>query len=162
MIADEPLLRELLANAHTVRAVGEIVGYAANVTTLHGRGFALLGNAAEFLDPVFSSGVTIAIKSASMAAALLDRQLRGEVVNWQTEFSEALMFGVETFRTFVSGWYDLSLQDVIFAPNKDPAVHRMICSVLAGYVWDPANPFNGPQSSRRLKALAQVCRQQVA
>jgi flavin-dependent dehydrogenase len=162
MVADEPKLKELVANAHTVRAVGEISGYSANVKSLHGPGFALLGNAAEFLDPVFSSGVTIAIKSASMAAQVLDRQLRGEAVNWQTDFAEPLMFGVETFRTFVSGWYDLTLQDVIFAPNKDPKIHKMICSVLAGYVWDPANPYNGPQSSRRLHALAQMCRKQAA
>ncbi len=162
MIADEPKLQQLVSNAHAVRPVGEIVGYSANVKSLHGPGFALLGNAAEFLDPVFSSGVTIAIKSASMAARLLDRQFRGESVNWQAEFAEALMFGVETFRTFVSGWYDLSLQDVIFAPNKDPKIHKMICSVLAGYVWDPANPYNGPQSSRRLHALAQMCRKQAA
>jgi flavin-dependent dehydrogenase len=159
MIADEPKLKELLSEARAVRPVGEIIGFAANVKTLHGPGFALLGNAAEFLDPVFSSGVTIAIKSASMAAALIDRQLRGETVNWQVGFAEALMFGVETFRTFVSCWYDLSLQDVIFARNKDPKIHRMICSVLAGYAWDPANPYNGPQSLRRLKALAQMCRQ---
>ena len=158
MMADEPKLHHLLRNAHTVRPVGEIVGYSANVKTLHGRGFALLGNAAEFLDPVFSSGVTIALYSAKLASQVLDRQLRGESVNWQTDFAEPLMFGVETFRTFVNGWYDLSLQDVIFARNKDPKIHRMICSVLAGYVWDPANPYNGPQSSRRLKALAQMCR----
>jgi len=159
MIADEPKLHSLISNAHTVRPVGEIVGYAANVKSLHGPGFALLGNAAEFLDPVFSSGVTIALQSAKLAAQTLDRQFRGERVSWQTDFAAALMFGVETFRTFVSGWYDLSLQDVIFAKNKDPKIHRMICSVLAGYVWDPANPYNGPQSSRRLHALAQMCRQ---
>ena len=159
LVAAEPKLQQLLANAHAVRPVGEIVGYAANVKTLHGPGFALLGNAAEFLDPVFSSGVTIALQSAKLAAQTLDKQLRGERVDWQTEFADALMFGVETFRTFVSGWYDLSLQDVIFVKNKDPKIHRMICSVLAGYVWDPANPYNGPQSSRRLKALAQMCRQ---
>ncbi len=162
MIADEPKLNALVSAAHTVRPVGEIVGYSANVKTLHGPGFALLGNAAEFLDPVFSSGVTIAIKSASIAANLLDRQFRGEQVDWQTEFADSLMFGVETFRTFVNGWYDLSLQDVIFTPNKDPKIHKMICSVLAGYVWDPANPYNGPQSSRRLHALAQMCRKQAA
>jgi flavin-dependent dehydrogenase len=158
MIADEPMLASLLKNAQGVRPVGEIVGYSANVKSLHGNGFALLGNAAEFLDPVFSSGVTIAIKSASLAAALLDRQLRGESVDWQVEFSEALMFGVETFRTFVNGWYDQSLQDVIFAQNKDPGIHKMICSVLAGYAWDPSNPYAGPQSSRRLRALAQLCK----
>jgi flavin-dependent dehydrogenase len=158
MIGDEPKLRALLEHAHTVRPIGEIVGYAANVKTLHGPGFALLGNAAEFLDPVFSSGVTIALHSAKLAAAVLDRQLRGETVSWQHEFSEPLLFGIETFRTFVNGWYDGSLQDVIFYPDKTPTIHRMICSVLAGYAWDPANPYNGPQSARRLRAVAAMCR----
>lgn len=159
MIADEPRLRALLgSDAQAVRPVGEIVGYAANVKSLHGPGFALLGNAAEFLDPVFSSGVTIAFHSAKLAVELLDRQFRGQTVSWQTEFADPLMFGVETFRTFVSSWYDGSLQDIIFYPNKTPAIHRMICSVLAGYVWDPANPYNGPHSARRVRALAEVCR----
>ena len=158
MIGDEPRLRILLEHAHTVRPIGEIIGYAANVKALHGPGFALLGNAAEFLDPVFSSGVTIALHSAKLAAAALDRQFRGEPVDWQHEFAGPLMFGIETFRTFVSGWYDGSLQDVIFFPDKVPAIHRMICSVLAGYAWDPANPYTGPQSARRLRALAAACR----
>lgn len=161
MIGQEPALRELLAGARTVRPVGEIIGYAANVKTLHGPGFALLGNAAEFLDPVFSSGVTIAMHSAKLAAEVLDRQLRGEAVSWQHEFAEPLLYGVETFRTFVRGWYDGTLQDVLFFPRKAPAIHRMICSVLAGYAWDHANPYTGPQSSRRLRALATMCREQV-
>jgi len=158
MIGDEPRLRILLEHAHTVRPIGEIIGYAANVKALHGPGFALLGNAAEFLDPVFSSGVTIALHSAKLAAGVLDRQLRGEPVDWQREFAEPLMFGIETFRTFVTGWYDGSLQDVIFYPDKVPTIHRMICSVLAGYAWDPTNPYTGPQSARRLRALAAQCR----
>jgi flavin-dependent dehydrogenase len=158
IIAEEPKLHALLRNATAVRPVGEIVGYASRVSALHGPGFALLGNAAEFLDPVFSSGVTIAMKSASLAANLLDRQLRGEHPDWEAEFTAPLMFGVETFRTFVNGWYDGSLQDVIFYEHKDPQIHRMICSILAGYVWDPANPYNGPQSARRLRALAETVR----
>jgi flavin-dependent dehydrogenase len=158
MVREEPMLHALLRDAHTVRPVGEIVGYAANVSRLHGPGFALLGNAAEFLDPVFSSGVTIAMKSATLAAGVLDRQLRGETVDWQAEFAEPLMYGVETFRSFVNGWYDGSLQDVIFFEHKDPAIRRMICSVLAGYVWDAKNPYTGPQSGRRLRALAETVR----
>jgi flavin-dependent dehydrogenase len=161
LMAEEPRMRELLANAHVVRPVGELSGYAATVKTLFGPGFALLGNAAEFLDPVFSSGVTIALQSAKLAAQALDRQFRGENVDWQAAYADALMFGVETFRTFVTAWYDLSLQDVIFAKNKFPKgqIHRMICSILAGYAWDPKNPYNGQQSSRRLRSLAQTCRE---
>lgn len=154
----EPRLHALLANAQTVRPVGEIIGYAATVSQLHGRHFALLGNAAEFLDPVFSSGVTIAMKSASLAAAVLERQLRGESVDWEREFAAPLNYGVETFRAFVSGWYDGTLQDVIFFPRAQQDIRRMICSVLAGYAWDHDNPYSGPQAARRLRALAEVCR----
>jgi flavin-dependent dehydrogenase len=158
LIAEEPKLKHLLRDAKTVRPVGEIVGYAAKVSSLHGNGFALLGNAAEFLDPVFSSGVTIAMKSATLAAQILDRQFKGENVNWQTEFADPLMYGVETFRSFVTGWYDGSLQDVIFFEHQDPNIRRMVCSVLAGYVWDTKNPYTGPQSGRRLRALAAMCK----
>jgi flavin-dependent dehydrogenase len=154
----EPRLHALLANAQTVRPVNELIGYAATVTRLYGRHFALLGNAAEFLDPVFSSGVTIAMKSASLAAQALDRQFRGETVDWERDFADELNYGVETFRSFVAGWYDGSLQDVIFFPRQQENIRRMICSVLAGYVWDRENPYTGPQSGRRLRALAEICR----
>ena len=158
LIAEEPPLRQLLGNAHTVRPVGELVGYAAKVSRLHGPGFALLGNAAEFLDPVFSSGVTIALKSARLAADVLDRQFRGETTDWESEFAVPLNFGVETFRSFVYGWYNGDLQNVIFYEHKDPVIRRMICSVLAGYAWDAKNPYTGPQSARRLRALAGTVR----
>jgi flavin-dependent dehydrogenase len=157
-LREEPRLHDLLRNGETVRPVGELLGFAATVTRLHGRHFALLGNAAEFLDPVFSSGVTIAMKSASLAVAVLDRQLKGESVDWEREFADPLNYGVETFRSFVAGWYDGTLQDVIFFPRQQPNIRRMICSVLAGYVWDKENPYTGPQSGRRLRALAEICR----
>jgi flavin-dependent dehydrogenase len=158
LIAEEAPLQKLLKDAHTVRPVGEIAGYASKVSRLHGAGFALLGNAAEFLDPVFSSGVTIALKSAQLAAGLLDKQFRGEETDWETGFVEPLMYGVETFRSFVNGWYNGDLQDVIFFEKKDPVIRRMICSVLAGYAWDAKNPYTGPQSARRLRALADTVR----
>ncbi len=154
----EPRLHALLGNASTARPVNELIGYSASVSSLYGRNFALLGNAAEFLDPIFSSGITIAMKSSSLAAAALDKQLRGEAVDWQREFADPLLYGVETFRNFVGAWYDGSLQNVIFYPRQQPAVRRMICSILAGYVWDRDNPYTGPPSARRLRALAETCR----
>ena len=76
-IAEEPGLSALLQNAVFDTPVNTISGYSANVKSLYGKGYALLGNAGEFLDPVFSSGVTIAMKSASLAADVLDRQFNG-------------------------------------------------------------------------------------
>ena len=95
-VEQTPSLSKVLANAVWDTPARTIGGYSANVKSLHGPGFALLGNAAEFLDPVFSSGVTIAMRSSSMAAAVLDRQLKGETVDWESEFAAPLKRGVDT------------------------------------------------------------------
>lgn len=150
-----PMLAEILDKAvwENEFPFRSIQGYSANVKALHGKHFALLGNAAEFLDPVFSSGVTIALHSAKLAADLLAKQLRGEAADWQTEFAEPLMLGVDTFRTYVNGWYDIRFQNAIYAPGRSPEISRMISSILAGYAWDTANPFV-EKHAQRLDALA--------
>jgi hypothetical protein len=156
LAAEAPGLRKILRDAVFDRPVQNIVGYSASVRSLYGQNFALLGNAAEFLDPVFSSGVTIAMKSASLAAAAIDRQLSGMEVDWRSEYAEPLMIGVNSFRTYVEGWYDKSFQDIIFHPSPSPRIKQMICSILAGYAWDESNPYVR-DSKRRVAALAKVC-----
>jgi flavin-dependent dehydrogenase len=156
LVAEEPFLARVLANAEWDTAARGLSGYAANVESMHGPGFALLGNAAEFLDPVFSSGVTIAMRSASMAARVLDRQLRGETVDWQSQFEAPLRKGVDTFRAYVRAWYDGRFQDIMFAKTQPPEIRRMICSILAGYAWDETNPFVA-EPERRLDMVAKLC-----
>ncbi len=142
LVAQAHRMSEVLANAEQIRPAATIAGYASNVDRLSGPGFALLGNAAEFLDPVFSSGVTIALKSAILAGKVLDRKFKGETVDWMAEFEEPLKIGVNAFRAYVETWYDGSLQDIIFAqPRRATDVKRKIISVLAGYAWDTSNPF---------------------
>ncbi|MGN8274180.1 NAD(P)/FAD-dependent oxidoreductase [Pseudomonas sp. SMN5] len=155
-IDETPSLAGVLQNAVWDTPARTIGGYSANVKTLHGPGFALLGNAAEFLDPVFSSGVTIAMRSASMAADVLHRQLQGEAVDWQSEFAEPLKRGVDTFRCYVEGWYAGTFQDVIFYTEGSADIRRMISSILAGYAWDERNPFVS-EPKRRLRMLSEIC-----
>ncbi|MCU0118199.1 tryptophan 7-halogenase [Pseudomonas sp. B2M1-30] len=155
-VEQTPSLAGVLRNAVWDTPARALGGYAANVKTLHGLGFALLGNAAEFLDPVFSSGVTIAMRSASMAVAVLHRQLQGEAVDWQREFAEPLKRGVDTFRCYVEGWYAGTFQDVIFHEQGSADIRRMICSILAGYAWDERNPFVS-EARRRLKMISELC-----
>jgi flavin-dependent dehydrogenase len=157
LVSQEPTLKALLHNAQFDTPINGIKGYSANVKSLCGPGYALLGNAGEFLDPVFSSGVTIAMKSASLAAGVLDRQFNGQAVDWQREFAEPLQKGVDTFRTYVTAWYEGGLQDVIFYDQQQPNIKAMICSILAGYVWDESNPYV-KNSQSRLKTLVELCR----
>jgi flavin-dependent dehydrogenase len=156
LVGAEPRLSGLLRKARWDTPVRRITGYAANVKSLHGRGFALLGNAGEFLDPIFSSGVTIAFKSASLAVDLLHRQLAGEAVDWQSEFASPLKAGIDAFRAFVESWYRGGFQRIIFHANPPREMRRMITSILAGYAWDTSNPFVR-DTERRLAALEELC-----
>jgi flavin-dependent dehydrogenase len=156
LVAEDRCLHRLLARARWDTPTQRLVGYASNVKSLWGRGYALLGNAGEFLDPVFSSGVTIAFKSASLAAALLPRQIAGRDVDWQREFAVPLKQGIDTFRAFVESWYRGGFQRIIFNDRQPADVRRMIAAILAGYAWDRSNPYVR-QTQRRLAALEELC-----
>ena len=114
---------------------------AKNVTRLYGDGFVLTGNSAEFLDPVFSSGVAFATTSGLLAAKLALRQFTHQKVDWQKEYVEYIQKGVNVFSTYVKEWYSGNLQKIILHPNPNPVIKAQICAVLAGYVWDESNPF---------------------
>ena len=132
-----------------------IGGYSCSVKQLYGPRFALVGNATEFLDPVFSSGVTLAMESAMRSAQVLTEDLRGQRPNWQTQYADHLMQGVNAFRAYVNAWYDGTLPEIFFAPDRDVDVMRKICSVLAGYVWDKSNPYV-TQAERALSLLSRL------
>ncbi len=149
-------LAEILKDAEVLQPARIIGGYSSNVKSLFGPSYALLGNAGEFLDPVFSSGVTIAMRSAVTATNLVVRQLKGDTVDWQSEYDDAMRKGIDVFKTFVTSWYDTSFQDVIFFQAKDTDIKPMITSILAGYAWDESNLFV-KNSTRGVRMLTKLC-----
>ncbi len=156
LVMEEPRLRELLQQARFDTPAQTLGGYSANVRQLFGNGFVLLGNEGEFLDPVFSSGITIAMKSAALAVPLAHRQLRGERVDWTAEYERPLRRGIDVFRAYVNAWYEGGFQRIIFDERQLSGIKAMICSILAGYVWDEENPFT-QRCENKLKALAEFC-----
>ena len=157
ILADDESLSHVLRNAKFDTPVRTLVGYSANVKHLADRNYALLGNAGEFLDPVFSSGVTIALKSSSLAIPLVDQVLQGQQVNWMEQYEKPLRAGIQVFRAYVESWYDGEFQDVVFSKNQDEKIRRMVSSLLAGYAWDTTNPIH-KNAKKRLSTLAEYCR----
>ncbi|MDQ0783528.1 NAD(P)/FAD-dependent oxidoreductase [Chryseobacterium sp. W4I1] len=115
--------------------------YSCSVKQLFGDGYALTGNASEFLDPVFSSGMAFATESGMLAAKLALRQLNGEKIDWQKDYTDYILYGVDVFTTYVKEWYTGNLQELFFHRPENEDVKRKICAVLAGYVWNKDNPF---------------------
>ncbi|MAM90087.1 MAG: alkylhalidase [Opitutaceae bacterium] len=71
-------------------------------------GIVLVGDAFAFLDPVFSSGVFLALKSGEMAADAIDAALESGDVSAShfQDFGERLCQAIETMRTLVYAFYD--------------------------------------------------------
>ena len=141
MIATEPYLRERFKDVELVFEPKTLQSWSSTTDRFYGNGFVLTGNVTEFLDPVFSSGVTLATVSSQLAAKLVIRKLKGEAVDWDKEYMDIMMQGVNTFRSYVMAWYEGTLDTIFFADNQDPLIKSQICSVLAGYVWDTTNPY---------------------
>ena len=141
LIASDPYLSERFKDVEFVFEPRVLESWSSTTEKFYGDGFVLTGNVTEFLDPVFSSGVTLATVSSQLAAHLVIRTLNGEAVDWDKEYSEKMMQGVNTFRSYVMAWYEGTLDTIFFADNQDLEIKKKICSVLAGYVWDLDNPY---------------------
>lgn len=135
----------------------KLSNYSTAVTKMYGKGYALTGNSSEFLDPVFSSGVCFATESGILAAKLALRQVRGETVDWQSEFEDYMKEGIAVFTTYIQEWYTGNLQELFYHQPENPEVKRSICAILAGYVWDRNNPFV-VKHDRAVKNLAHLIR----
>lgn len=141
LIMAQPELAVRFGDSEMLWEPRTLQSWSATTDTFYGKGFVLTGNVTEFLDPIFSSGVTLASVSAQLASNMVIRHFKGEQLDWENDYMKKMMQGVDVFRTYVNGWYDGSLFNIFFAENRSQEIMSQICSVLAGYVWDDTNPF---------------------
>lgn len=130
-------------------------GYSIGAKKLYGNGFVLVGNTTEFLDPVFSSGVMLATETGLLGAKLVAKELKGETVDWEKQYSEIVTFGIKVFRSYIDAWYDGTLHTIFFTDKIRNDFKKQITSVLGGYIFDMTNPFV-KKHNKILKSLAKV------
>ncbi len=118
-----------------------IQNFSTAVKQIYGEGYILTGNSGEFLDPVFSSGVTFATETGLLAAKMVAKIIKGEPTNLEKEYVAPVQFGVDVFTSYVNEWYSENLQKIFFHQPENTEVKKKVCAVLAGYVWDKTNPF---------------------
>lgn len=151
-----PMLKRLLVNAEWNNKIRTIQSYSANVKQFYGKNYVLLGNASEFLDPVFSSGITVALQSSKLASDCIVKYLNNENVDFAKEYEQPLKKGINVFKVFVNGWYDGIFQDIIYSKNINYQIKRQISSILSGYAWDESNPCVN-KADKILGILSEFC-----
>src|SRR4029453_19655848 len=95
-----------------------------------GRG-SLAGDPGSFFDPVFSTGVSIAMESGIEAAAELDRALARNDFSASSlaAFSRRQRKRFETFRRFVVGFYTPQFRAVFFCPEPRALLLRPCATI---------------------------------
>lgn len=134
-ILEEPQLSIRVDLASQIRPVQSISAYQSTVSPTHSERYLLVGNAGGFIDPIFSSGVTLALKSVVLGAPLVIDILNDKKVDW-SHFDQEMSHGNKTFRAYIESWYETTLQEIIFLNDKQEDIKAKISSILAGYVWD--------------------------
>ncbi len=136
-----PDVRELLEGSKRTTDVKAIPDYSYSTPRISGDGFCLVGDAACFLDPVFSTGVLLAMTSAELAAGAASRALRakGRVdASDFRRFEKTYRDAIRRFERFVHGFYEPHVLETFYTRAPNPWIERGVTTVLGGGVFHPS------------------------
>lgn len=135
-IAAAPVMRSRMAAAKRTTEVFAIGDYSYRNTRMHGPRWLLAGDAAGFIDPIFSTGVFLALHSAEQAAATLDFALRHPLLGRirMASYARDLNRQMNRYLRFVSAWYTEEFVDVFTAANPPLQIPQAVNSVLGGNI----------------------------
>jgi flavin-dependent dehydrogenase len=132
-----PPLAERLREATLVSEVTATGNYSYTASRCTGRNYLMIGDAFAFIDPVFSSGVLLAMQSAFVGAdtieTCLDRPREARAA--QRTFEAATRRGLSTFSWFIYRIMTPGLRHLLMNPTRKFRMQPAILSVLAGDVF---------------------------
>jgi len=135
-IGEQPMVLERMTRAERVSPVYSAGDYSYRNARLFGDRWLLAGDAAGFIDPVFSSGVFLAIMSAEKAADALDEILNDESKKRRLfkDYSRRVNYVMDVYLTFVTSWYRRSKEftEVFLNPTETLQLAPAVNAVLAG------------------------------
>lgn len=138
-LASSPVLQSLLAGAEQSAPIRVEADFSYSNQNRYGQRYACCGDAAGFLDPVFSSGVFLAFTSA---ARIADRVHQGLIdgkeadPNLHAEDDEAYLLGFNTMRLFVERFYQSNIvHNLFFEADRNPELKAQIARLLSGDLW---------------------------
>ena len=142
-----PALWERVKDATLIAPATATGNYSYTSDHMTGDRYVMIGDAFAFVDPVFSSGVYLAMVSAQLAADVVDGALRDPAVAPQLNraFERRVRRGLKTFQWMIYRMTSPVMRDLLMKPRDIFGVQRAVISFLAGDVYD-----GGPVHRRML------------
>jgi FADH2 O2-dependent halogenase len=125
----------ILKQAERLRDFYVEADYSYKMSRFAGEGWLMIGDAARFVDPIFSSGVSVAVNSAKFAFEALEVALEGgDEVAALHDYDEKISRGVQIWYEWITIYY--RLQALFTRLGKDPENKRQMQQLLQGDVYD--------------------------
>ena len=134
-IAATPWVAERMKAAERVTQVYARKDFSYRMRNIAGPNFALVGDAAGFLDPIFSTGVFMAMKSADIAADAIEARLYGGSMRKLKRYERDMTAALEQYFDFISNFYRREFLEVFLQPSERFGLLPAIIGVLAGNVF---------------------------
>ncbi|MDM7555277.1 NAD(P)/FAD-dependent oxidoreductase [Xanthomonas fragariae] len=151
-LALNPELSARMMGAERVAPVHATGNYAYECTQMAGPRWLMLGDAYTFVDPMFSSGVYLAMHSAERGAAMVDQALRvpQHEAKLQSALQRDLTRGVDEFKWFIYRFTSPTMRALFAQPQNTLQMEQAMVAMLAGDVFD------SPKVRLRLRAFRAI------
>jgi flavin-dependent dehydrogenase len=133
-------IKKILAHAKRVRPIDTTGNWSYRAQTYHGDRWLLVGDAAAFIDPLFSTGVLMAMAGGKFAAEAIDQALTANDFSAArfAGYQERAISGADLFKKLVHEFYGENLRKLLLASGQNPTMCAIITSLLAGDVYRKA------------------------
>lgn len=138
VLASSPRLMQGLAQAQRITPVHTAANFSYRISPVVGSRYLAIGDAAGFVDPVFSAGVFLAMRSAEIAAdTVLDafrrQDFRAEALR---PYATQLHRGTAPFLKMIRYFYEPAFLDLFFSSRPPVLMFRAVLWVLSGAAFD--------------------------
>ena len=142
-LGESAILKDYMSGAERTQEVTVISNYSHHCTEYYGDRWMLIGDAAAFLDPIFSSGVHVSVTSAKFASRVLDQclkegaSIRGSGLG--AKYQQDLNLGIKRFHNLISLFYNTNFVASMKKTISRPNTYAAFTSAIAGDMWNEEN-----------------------
>lgn len=134
-IAATPYVAKAMRNATRTTPIYTRKDFSFRMRNLAGTNYALAGDAAGFLDPIFSTGVFMAMKSADIIATATAKRLKSGSMAALKTYERDMTRALEKYFQFIQHFYQRDFLEVFMQPSERFGLLTPIVGVLAGNIF---------------------------
>lgn len=131
-IAAAPYVQNRMVKAERAGKVYVRQDYSFRVSGITGGNYAMVGDAAGFIDPIFSTGVFMAMKSAEIASDAIAKRLRSGSMAALERYERRQKQAYNRYFRFIEYFYRREFLEIFLRPSERFGLFHVIVSMLAG------------------------------